>query len=111
MDLRREPAARAAERLTVLPPFLPAAETWARTMVLSNIWIRCADVLNEPSMSKKVSNTPALLSRSKRFHTEFQGPKRSGSARQRAFSTLKTCIASRKSRSFAALRAPPAPPC
>jgi hypothetical protein len=69
-----------------------------------DLWIRCADVLIEASVSKKASNTPALLSRSKRFHTEFQGPNRSGSARQRTFSTLKKCIASRNSRSSAALR-------
>lgn len=37
VDFRREPAARAAERLFLLPPFAPAAETWARTMVESNI--------------------------------------------------------------------------
>ncbi len=42
MDLGREPAARPAERLTVLPPFAPAAETWARTTVLSSIWTMCA---------------------------------------------------------------------
>ena len=43
VDLGREPAARAAERLTRLPPFAPAAETWARTMVESNIAIRWVD--------------------------------------------------------------------
>jgi hypothetical protein len=37
MDFRREPASRAAQRLALLPPFAPAAETWARTTVLSNI--------------------------------------------------------------------------
>ena len=37
VDLGRETAARAAERLAVLPPLAPAAETWARTTVLSNI--------------------------------------------------------------------------
>ena len=37
VDFRREAAARAAERLIVLPPFAPAAETWARTTVESNI--------------------------------------------------------------------------
>ena len=37
VDLRRETTARAAERLVVLPPFAPAAETWARTTVESNI--------------------------------------------------------------------------
>jgi len=88
----------------LLPPFAPAAEIWARTMVESNIWIKWADALISASVSKKASNTPALLSRSKRFHTEFQWPKRSGSARQRTFSTVKKCIASRNNRSSAALR-------
>jgi hypothetical protein len=32
VDLGGEAAAREAERLAVLPPFAPAAETWARTM-------------------------------------------------------------------------------
>jgi hypothetical protein len=40
MDFGREPAARPAESLALLPPFAPAAETCARTMVESNIWIR-----------------------------------------------------------------------
>jgi uncharacterized protein YhjY with autotransporter beta-barrel domain len=35
MDFGREAAARAAERLALLPPFAPAAETWARVTVLS----------------------------------------------------------------------------
>lgn len=43
MDFGGEAAARAAERLTVLPPFAPAAETWARTIVESNICTRCAE--------------------------------------------------------------------
>jgi hypothetical protein len=104
VDFGREPATRAAERLALLPPFAPAAEIWARTMVESNIWIKWADALISASVSKKASNTPALLSRSKRFHTEFQWPKRSGSARQRTFSTVKKCIASRNNRSSTALR-------
>ena len=37
VDFRGEAAARAAERLPVLPPFAPAADTCARTMVESNI--------------------------------------------------------------------------
>lgn len=37
MDLRGKATARAAERLSMLPPFAPAAETWARTIVESNI--------------------------------------------------------------------------
>ena len=44
------------------------------------------------SASKKASNTPALLKRLKPFHTLFQGPKRSGNARQRTFSTVKTHV-------------------
>lgn len=104
VDFGREPAARATERLTFLPPFAPAAETWARTIVESNIWIRCADGLIAASVSKKASNTPALLNRSNRFQTVFQWPYSFGSARQRTFSTVKKCIASRNRRSSAALR-------
>jgi hypothetical protein len=40
VDLGREAAARAAERLAALPPFAPAAETCARTTVLSSICTR-----------------------------------------------------------------------
>jgi hypothetical protein len=82
VDLGREAAARAAEGLTVLPPFAPAAETWARTTVESNICTKWAEEDSEARWSKKASNTPALLSRSKRFQTLFHLPKRSGSARQ-----------------------------
>jgi hypothetical protein len=42
VDLGRESTARAPERLTVLSPVAPAAETWARTTVESNICTRCA---------------------------------------------------------------------
>ena len=104
VDFCREPAARAAERLALLPPFAPAAETWARTIVESNIWIKCADELMEARVSKKASNTPALLRRSNLFHTLFQWPNSLGRARQRTFSTVKKCNASRKRRSSAALR-------
>ena len=89
VNFRGEAAARATKRLPFLPPFAPAADTCARTIVESNIWMRCADELMEASASKKASKTPALLNRSKRFHTLFQGPKRSGRARQRTFSTVK----------------------
>jgi hypothetical protein len=37
LDFRGEAAARASERLALLPPFAPAADTCARTMVESNI--------------------------------------------------------------------------
>jgi hypothetical protein len=89
MDFGREAAARTTERLAFLPPLAPAADTCARTTVESNIWIRCADELMDASVSKKASNTPALLKRSKRFQTLFQLPNRSGRARHRTFSTVK----------------------
>ena len=37
VDFGGKPAARATESLPVLPPFAPAAETWARTIVESTI--------------------------------------------------------------------------
>jgi hypothetical protein len=82
VDLGREAAARAAERLAVLPPLAPADETWARTTVESNICTRCAVRLRPASASKKASNTPAWLRRQKRFPTLFQGPNCAGNARQ-----------------------------
>jgi hypothetical protein len=82
VDLGREAPARAAQRLIVLPPLAPAAETWARTTVESNIWTRCAVRLRPASASKNASNTPARLRRQKRFQIEFQFPNSAGSARQ-----------------------------
>src|SRR5690606_11418516 len=82
MDLGRKAAARTAECLAFLPPFAPAAETWARTMVLSNICTRWAEADSEARWSQKMSNRPASLSRPDPFHTPFHLPKRSGSARQ-----------------------------
>jgi hypothetical protein len=65
VDLRGEAAARASERLPFLPPFAPAADTCARTIVESNIWIRCADELIAASASKKASNRqPCSIGRS-----------------------------------------------
>jgi hypothetical protein len=40
VDFGREAAARAAKRLALLPPFAPAAETWARAVVLSKNCIK-----------------------------------------------------------------------
>lgn len=42
VDFGAEPAAGTAKCLILLPPFAPAAETWARAVVLSNIWINAA---------------------------------------------------------------------
>ena len=82
VDLGREPATRAAERLLILPPLAPAAETCARTTVESNICTRCAVALSEARASKNASNTPERLSRQNRFQTLFQLPNSPGSARQ-----------------------------
>ena len=54
-------------------------------MIESNIWMRCAVALIDASVSKQASKTPALLRRSKRLHTLFQGPKRSRSVRGEHF--------------------------
>ena len=82
VDLGREAAARAAERLALLPPLAPAAEACARTMVESNICTRPAVWLVAASASNMASNTPARESRQKRFQTAFQLPNSAGSARQ-----------------------------
>ncbi len=82
VDLGRETATRAAQRLIVLPPFAPAAETWARTTVESNICTRSAVSLNAANASKKASKVPDRLKRQNRFQTLFQCPNFYGSARQ-----------------------------
>jgi hypothetical protein len=50
VDFGREAAARAAEGLVLLPPFAPAAETWARAVVLSKSWTKCAVWLSPASI-------------------------------------------------------------
>src|ERR1700757_2984729 len=74
VDFGRETAARAAERLAMLPPFAPAAETWARAVVLSNSWTRCAVWLHSARSWKKASKPPGRLSHQNRFHTLFHLP-------------------------------------
>src|ERR1700694_3451771 len=81
MDFAREPAPRTSERLILLPPFAPAAETWARTTVLSNICTRAAVGLVSARSWKNTSNTPARLSRQNRFQMLFQLPNSAGNAR------------------------------
>jgi hypothetical protein len=89
VDFRRESATREAERLAVLPPFAPAAETWARTTVLSNIWTRCAVSLASASAWKNASNTPLRLKRENRFQTLFHLPNSVGKARHDTLLTVK----------------------
>jgi hypothetical protein len=89
VDLGAEAAPRAAERLALLPPFAPAAETCARMTVLSNICTRCAVRLSSARAWKKASNTPVRLSRQKRFQMLFQLPNSDGIARQVTLLTVK----------------------
>jgi len=89
VDFGREAAARAAERLAMLPPFAPAAETWARAVVLSKNWTKCAVWLHSASNWKNASNTPERLSRQNRFHTLFHLPNSPGSARHVMLCTVK----------------------
>jgi len=81
MDFGGKSAARAAERLALLPPFAPAAETCARTIVESTICTRCAVPLMPAKIASIASNTPRRLSRQNRFQTLFQGPNSTGNAR------------------------------
>jgi hypothetical protein len=74
VDFRREAAPRASERLGLLPPFAPAAETWARTTVESNICTKSAVALTAASASKKASMVPLSRRRQNRFQIEFQLP-------------------------------------
>ncbi|KQP28804.1 hypothetical protein ASF27_20850 [Methylobacterium sp. Leaf102] len=89
MDLRRETAPRATERLILLPPFAPAAETWARTTVESNICTKSAVGLSSASASKKASIVPFSRSRQDRFQIEFQFPNSAGSVRHVTLCTVK----------------------
>ena len=82
VDFGGEATARAPERLVLLPPFAPAAETCARAVVLSKNWTRCAVSLHSASNWKNTSNTPERLSRQNRFQTLFQFPYSLGNARQ-----------------------------
>ncbi len=68
MDFRREPAARAPKRLPLLPPFAPAADTCARRMVESNIWIRCAE--RELTFSRR--GVAGVFSHASRRHTPYK---------------------------------------
>ena len=77
---------RAPDRL---PPLAPAAETWARATVESNICTKCALSLSAASASKKASKMPARLSRQKRFQIEFQWPNSAERARQVMLWTVK----------------------
>jgi hypothetical protein len=88
VDLRAEPATGTAKCL-IAPFFAPAAETCARAVVLSNIWITPAVRLQPARARKKASKVPLRDSRENRFQTVFQLPNVSGSARQVMLCTVK----------------------
>jgi hypothetical protein len=89
VDFGRETATRAAEGQMLLPPFAPAAETWARAVVLSKNWTKCAVWLHSASIWKNASNAPERLSPQNRFHTLFHLPNSLGSARHVMLWTVK----------------------
>jgi hypothetical protein len=57
VDFGRESAPRTAERLVMLPPFAPAAETWARAVVLSK---NCTNALSG-CILPATGRTPRIL--------------------------------------------------
>src|SRR5215470_18729042 len=87
VDLGPEPAPAPAEGLVALPPrparffFAPAAWGWARMMVESRM---SHSRSGSCRASKTLCQVPFRAQRSKRRHTEFQLPKRSGRSRQGA---------------------------
>jgi hypothetical protein len=80
--LQEKPPRDRPERLSILPPLAPAADTCARTTVLSNICTICEVWLVSARSWKKASKTPQRLSRQNRFQMLFQLPNSAGSARQ-----------------------------
>jgi hypothetical protein len=56
--LHEKPPRERPSAWSCCPLFVPAAETCARTTVLSNIWTRCAVRLVSAGNWKKASNTP-----------------------------------------------------
>jgi len=83
VDFGREATARAAKSLVLSPPFPPAAQWCARTMVLSII---CTVSLPPPSAraASMRSQSPLAVHRRNWRCTEFQLPSSSGRSRQGA---------------------------
>jgi len=69
--------------------FCAGGDTWARAVVLSKNWTKCAVWLHSASSWKNASNTPERLSRQNRFHTLFHLPNSLGSARHVTLCTVK----------------------
>jgi hypothetical protein len=81
-DFRGQAAARSADGLIESPPFAPVACRWTLTIVPS---MRAYSKSGSSDKARKsFSNTPLSAHRRKRFHTENQLPKYSGTSRHGA---------------------------
>jgi hypothetical protein len=78
VDLGGQAAARAAERVGLGPPFPPAAQWCARTMVESIICRAVSDTSLPASASRITSHTPLSAQRRNCRQTEFHLPSSSG---------------------------------
>jgi len=83
MNFTGEPAPRAAKSLFASPPFVPAAETWPRTVVESMLW-RELSAIASASREATASQMPASLQRRKRWYTVIHLPYLSGTSRHGA---------------------------
>src|SRR6185437_5613789 len=83
VDLGREAAARTAKSLVLSPPFAPAAQWCARTMVLSII-CRASPPPPSARAASIRSQSPLAVQRRNWRCTEFQLPNSSGRSRQGA---------------------------
>lgn len=79
VELGRKTSCRAAQSISLDPPFPPAASWCARTTVAS----RSAPASSSMRSASKIAfHRPALAQRAKRLYTVFHLPKRSGRSRQ-----------------------------
>jgi hypothetical protein len=101
-DLRRQPAARTPDRLTISPPLAPAPCWWTRTIVPS---IMAYSKSGSPdNCSNKRSKTPFTAHLRNRRKLEFQLPKLAGKSRHGAPVPASHKTASRNLRLSAAER-------
>lgn len=68
VKLAGEPAPRAAKSASMTPPFPPAAETWARTVVLSMLYWLLSAIISA-IVNTTVSQTPGLTPSSKAMNS------------------------------------------
>jgi hypothetical protein len=82
MDFGAQPAARAADRLRLNPPFPPAA-CWCARMIVASM-MRCSRSGSSLSAARMCDQTPRLAQRENRRNIEFQWPNVSGRSRHGA---------------------------